>query len=511
MSPGRSGGGGGKRWEAAALPDSHHCLVSFQLLSQHWAWALACGEQEYWTVKGDCAPCVECPPGEEPDRNCGSGQGLGVTCQACSPGTFSASHGTTPCLPQTTCEARKRIHASPGTAAADSRCGGCMPGAVAAGALLGMGVRVLLDRRPASRAGVALSCGNGSGCPRAASNGTRDGKREERATQYAVLAIVPVFCVMGLLGILFCNLLKKKGYHCTAHKESDEESPGWGGRGNNSAYRIEDANQDTIGVLVQLITEKKENAAALEELLKEYHSKQVVQTSHKPATSRLHFLPHLPHICRHQHHLHTVQGLATCSGPSCTRCCQKKWPEVLLSPEAAATAMAATIPSPASTASKPAKPGSKASRPGEITILSVGRFRVACIPEQKPSPPEVKTILECSGAEPADSPRSSLPAEQKSLVGNGARSKWLKTADSQQEVSMYGVGQRGDPERQRFQLLHAEGSPLYFPLESVMSPEASQSFGLESKAGNELKPGPGFRWQGGNYAPACMNSAPAQR
>ncbi|KAH1186980.1 hypothetical protein KIL84_019729 [Mauremys mutica] len=266
---------------------------------------------------------------------------------------------------------------------------------------------------------------------RAASNGTRDGKREEHATQYAVLAIVPVFCVMGLLGILFCNLLKKKGYHCTAHKESDEEVAKAERGGNNSAYRIEDANQDTIGVLVQLITEKKENAAALEELLKEYHSKQVVQTSHKPATSRLHFLPHIPHICRHQHHLHTVQGLATRSGPSCTRCCQKKWPEVLLSPEAAATAAAAAIPTPAP---KPAKLGGKASRPGEITILSVGRFRVACIPEQKPNPPEVKTILECSGAEPADSPRSGLPAEQKSLVGNGARSKWLKTADSQQEV-----------------------------------------------------------------------------
>lgn len=57
-----------------------------------------------------------------------------------------------------------------------------------------------------------------------ASNGTQGGKPEESATQYAVLAIVPVFCVMGLLGILVCNLLKKKGYHCTAHKETDEEA-----------------------------------------------------------------------------------------------------------------------------------------------------------------------------------------------------------------------------------------------------------------------------------------------
>uniref|UniRef100_A0A674I3M4 RELT TNF receptor n=1 Tax=Terrapene triunguis TaxID=2587831 RepID=A0A674I3M4_9SAUR len=415
---------GREHWEAAVLPDSHRCLVSFQLLSRHRAWALACGEQEYWTLEGDCAPCAECPPGEEPDR-----VSLGMTCRACSRGTFSASHGTAPCLPQTACEARKRVHASPGTATADSQCGGCMPGFYSPEGETDPTAECL----PCSSAPKE---GNGHHSRhRAASNGTRDGKREEHTTQYAVLAIVPVFCVMGLLGILFCNLLKKKGYHCTAHKES-----------NSSAYRIEDANQDTIGVLVQLITEKKENAAALEELLKEYHSKQVVQTSHKPA-ARLHFLPHIPHICRHQHHLHTVQGLATRSGPSCTRCCQKKWPEVLLSPEAAATAAAATIPAPASVAPKPAKPGGKASRPGEITILSVGRFRVARIPEQKPNPPEVKTILECSGAEPADSPRSGLPAEQKSLVGNGARSKWLKTADSQQEVSMHGVGWRGDPEQ----------------------------------------------------------------
>uniref|UniRef100_A0A670Z6R7 Tumor necrosis factor receptor superfamily member 19L n=1 Tax=Pseudonaja textilis TaxID=8673 RepID=A0A670Z6R7_PSETE len=47
---------------------------------------------------------------------------------------------------------------------------------------------------------------------------------DESATQYAVLAIVPVFCIMGLLGILFCNLLMKKGYHCMAQKETDEEA-----------------------------------------------------------------------------------------------------------------------------------------------------------------------------------------------------------------------------------------------------------------------------------------------
>ncbi|ETE58201.1 Tumor necrosis factor receptor superfamily member 19L, partial [Ophiophagus hannah] len=86
-------------------------------------------------------------------------------------------------------------------------------------------------------------------------NGTRDGKPDESATQYAVLAIVPVFCIMGLLGILFCNLLMKKGYHCMAQKETDEEATK---------------------------SDRTENAAVLEEMLKEYHSKQLTQPIYKP-------------------------------------------------------------------------------------------------------------------------------------------------------------------------------------------------------------------------------------
>uniref|UniRef100_A0A3B5MBA3 RELT like 1 n=1 Tax=Xiphophorus couchianus TaxID=32473 RepID=A0A3B5MBA3_9TELE len=42
-------------------------------------------------------------------------------------------------------------------------------------------------------------------------------------SQYAVFALVPVFCIMGLLGILICNILKKKGYNCTAEKEGRDE------------------------------------------------------------------------------------------------------------------------------------------------------------------------------------------------------------------------------------------------------------------------------------------------
>lgn len=54
-------------------------------------------------------------------------------------------------------------------------------------------------------------------------NGTAVRSPEEKSTEYAVFALVPIFCVMGLLGILICNILKKKGYNCTAEKEGGDE------------------------------------------------------------------------------------------------------------------------------------------------------------------------------------------------------------------------------------------------------------------------------------------------
>ncbi|OXB53577.1 hypothetical protein ASZ78_000005 [Callipepla squamata] len=152
---------------------------------------------------------------------------------------------------------------------------------------------------------------------------------------------------MGLLGILVCNLLKKKGYHCTAHKEHEH---GANSSGPSSIYQIEDANEDTIGVLVRLITEKKENAAALEELLKEHQSTQPAPAGCKPAYN------------------------------------QRKWPQVL----------------PSSTTTKATR------STGEITILSIGRFRVSRIPEQKPG----------VGGDP-------LPTT--------TRPSWLKSTDSRPE------------------------------------------------------------------------------
>ncbi|XP_077197323.1 tumor necrosis factor receptor superfamily member 19L [Paroedura picta] len=406
----------------------------------HYAQAQTCRGQEYRTAKGRCLPCAGCPPGEEPDRKCGFGEGLGMICKRCSADAFSSSYGLEPCASHTHCEDKRRVRVSPGTAAADTLCGDCMPGYYSPEGETDPKTTCLPCASapkgrpgcPGSRKWLTRLARNAEASHRRVDkpplNGTRDGKAEENATQYAVLAIVPVFCVMGLLGILFCNLLMKKGYHCTAQK--DEEGAKAERDGGSSAHRVEDANEDTIGVLVRLITEKKENAAVLEEMLKDYHSKQLGQTVYKPA-NKLQLLPQLPHICRHQHHLHTVQGLATRSGPTCTRCSQRKWPEVLLSPEAAAAATNTT----SNVVTKLAKPGIKPGRPGEITLLSVGRFRVARIPEQKPSPSEVKTVSESAGVEPAEPPYACLAPEQKPLVGNAVRPKWITTGDGQQEGS----------------------------------------------------------------------------
>ncbi|NWS66802.1 TR19L factor, partial [Crotophaga sulcirostris] len=179
-------------------------------------------------------------------------------------------------------------------------------------------------------------------------NGTRvtlmgEEEEEEAPTQAGVLTIVPVFCAMGLLGILVCNLLKKKGYHCTASKDPQPISIS-----SSSIYQLEDANEDTIGVLVRLITEKKENAAALEELLKEHHGQQLMPPPDCTPSNKLHLLPQFSPACQHQQHLHTVQGSAPCAR------CNQKWPEVL----------------PLFNATKVSKPRG---RPGEVTILSVGR------------------------------------------------------------------------------------------------------------------------------------------
>uniref|UniRef100_A0A8C4RKC1 RELT TNF receptor n=1 Tax=Erpetoichthys calabaricus TaxID=27687 RepID=A0A8C4RKC1_ERPCA len=422
---------------------SHLCcsVVSlFTVLYCHRVLSLQCGPQELLNSEGQCVPCLQCPAGEEPDQYCSSSNGQEAQCRACAVGTFSDSLSSWPCRAHSWCENLNRAQLSPGTSTTDAVCGDCL-----AGFFDTEGMSILINEcLPCAMAPVGTAAcedvqdlvpkilhSTGKNTPKlvvsVAANGTIASLPEEKNTEYAVFALVPIFCIMGLLGILICNVLKKKGYHCMTEKEAgDEQSNMQEKDGSGCPYIIDDGNEDTISVLVRLITEKKENAAALEELLKEYESKQNTVSKRSsirfPPLPQLHQFKSLPHLCKHQQHLHTVHGLVAPSGPCCTRCTQKKWPEILV---------------PTDT-TKSSKVGSKNIRPGEITILSVGRFRVAHIPELKSMPLEELSPPESSDTDSIDTSHTE-PAEEKSLLGGSsssrAKSKWLKPGDSKLEVN----------------------------------------------------------------------------
>ncbi|XP_051512480.1 tumor necrosis factor receptor superfamily member 19L-like [Myxocyprinus asiaticus] len=377
---------------------------------------------ELWgTVVAQCqwdegCVCPLCPAGKEPTMACGKAEGPGVTesCRICPAGSFSDAPDTKPCRPHTSCRELNRWILTAPTSHSDTMCGGCLPGFHPAATWKTSTLHACI-RKPYSRRkrNVGKSTPSMSGVGSA--NSTSIHGPEEKSTEYAVFALVPIFCVMGLLGIFICNLLKKKGFHCNAEKEAlDEESATPQKEGNPCPYVIDDPNEDTISVLVRLITEKKENAAALEELLLEYENKQMAVN--KSSSIKFPALPHfsqfrsLPRLCTHQHHLHTINGLASRSGLCCSRCSQKKWPELLLPSD--------THKDPTNLVKSPL--------PGDVTILSVGRFQVAQIPEIKSASKEV-TRLESSDTDSVDSGHTDF-VEDRSLLGvssscNSASSK----------------------------------------------------------------------------------------
>ncbi|CAB1422748.1 unnamed protein product [Pleuronectes platessa] len=318
--------------------------------------------------------------------------------------------------------------ATPGTATSDAVCGDCLPGfnSSASGEVSTQSPCVkTLHVRKVRTVGKGVSAGAGG-----AINGTVVRSAEEKTAEYAVFALVPIFCVMGLLGILICNILKKKGYRCAAEKEGgDEEMATQQKEGNACPYISDDLNEDTIGVLVRLITEKKENAAALEELLLEYESKQMALKGSSikfPMLSPLSTFCSLPRLCPHQSHLHTISGLSGLApkhGLRCTRCAQKKWPAFLIPPldslkdplKPPKTLILPSLDTSTDHQKTPLLDGVcldthhpptvvpntlnekvevtevKEKKEGELTVLSVGRFQVAQIREQQPVTMETKT------------------------------------------------------------------------------------------------------------------------
>ncbi|XP_028275453.1 tumor necrosis factor receptor superfamily member 19L isoform X2 [Parambassis ranga] len=375
---------------------------------------------------GEGCVCLQCPAGQEPSQACGQIQSPAeeVRCQSCPTGSFSNSLDSELCRPHTSCKLLGRKVTTSGTASLDAICGDCLTGfqPAATGQPCVKAAHVRAVRT------VGKGPSSGAGGP---ANSTVVRSAEEKTAEYAVFALVPIFCVMGLLGILICNILKKKGYRCTAEKEGgDEETATPQKEGNSCPYISDDMNEDTISVLVRLITEKKENAAALEELLLEYESKQMAMSKGSsikfPMLSPLSPFRSLPRLCPHQSHLHTISGLSGLApkhGYRCTRCAQKKWPPVLIPPldslkDPLKPPQTLILPSldastdqqkslllggvcvdthrtqavvPKTVQEKVEGSEVKEKKEGELTVLSVGRFQVAQIPEQKPVTVETKT------------------------------------------------------------------------------------------------------------------------
>ncbi|KAG1952155.1 RELT-like protein 1 [Pimephales promelas] len=207
------------------------------------------------------------------------------------------------------------------------------------------------------------------------------GNKDSGNPEYIAFALVPFFFLMGLLGVLICHILKRKGYRCTTESEDDEEVKKEEVEEDNDPEKgdlnetFSDANADTVGQIVNYIMKNEANTAALQAMVQERIESEggpATPTSpNSPSSPESPALPGLPpstakHTCNH---LHTIGGMGGHKN-ICNRCNQKKWPLMRRSSS---------------------KKLERRSYLGEVTVLSVGRFRVTkCDPK---SARERRTLL----------------------------------------------------------------------------------------------------------------------
>ncbi|KAM7377261.1 hypothetical protein PAMA_013856 [Pampus argenteus] len=199
---------------------------------------------------------------------------------------------------------------------------------------------------------------------------TTTGKGEDGAqdnTQdYTAFVLVPVFFLLGLLGVVICHILKRKGYRCTTEAQDEEEKECEGVEGDvEIGGELNDTlsdNNDTVGQIVHYIMKNEANSDALKAMVHEnsIDSDGPPVTPTSPSTPTPPVTPTSPgapagaakHTCNH---LHTIGGV--CGNKNiCTRCSQKKWPLMR------------------KTSNR--KTEHRRSHCGEVTVLAVGRFRV---------------------------------------------------------------------------------------------------------------------------------------
>ncbi|NXH15874.1 RELL1 protein, partial [Bucco capensis] len=211
--------------------------------------------------------------------------------------------------------------------------------------------------------------------------------------EYIAFALVPVFFIMGLLGILICHILKKKGYRCTTEAEEVEEE-----KLDDEKIEMNDTiheNSDTVGQIVNYIMKNEANADVLKAMVAD-SSVFEPESPLSPTSPGSPVSPGSPlspgavpfkHNCK-GHHFHTVGGVV--EKDVCTRCSHKRWHLI-----------------------KPAHKSKekRQSRLGEVTVLSVGRFRVTKV-EHKSNSKERKSLMSVSGMESVNGDMPATPAKQ---------------------------------------------------------------------------------------------------
>ncbi|XP_036453057.1 RELT-like protein 1 [Colossoma macropomum] len=189
---------------------------------------------------------------------------------------------------------------------------------------------------------------------------------------YIAFVIVLVFFLLGLLGVLICHVLKKKGYRCTTDAEEDDELEGEEEKHLeeeelNDTYS--EGNTDTVGQIVHYIMKNEANTDALKAMVTENS----IDSDGAPVTPTSPTTPVSPgappsaakHTCNH---LHTIGGIGGQKN-ICNRCNHKKWPLMRRGSN---------------------KKMDRRSHVGEVTVLSVGRFRVT---KSDPRHPVRRTLL----------------------------------------------------------------------------------------------------------------------
>ncbi|GCB68560.1 hypothetical protein scyTo_0008245 [Scyliorhinus torazame] len=185
--------------------------------------------------------------------------------------------------------------------------------------------------------------------------------------EYIAFVLVPVFFLTGLLGILICHILQKKGYRCTTDTELECEKQD--AEAQMDFQDGSECNADTVGQMVHYIMKNPANAEALQAMLD--HGVESPTSPNGPPspdtpespTSPVSPTGSLANYSSHGHHLHTVGGVAGKS--TCSRCSHRK--------------------------SKRSK-DARRSRAGEVTVFAVGRFRVTHV-DPKPHPNDQKVLL----------------------------------------------------------------------------------------------------------------------